>query len=266
IPWILLAASFCMAETITGTVHNQTTGKPSAGDDVVLLRLTTGMLEESHAKTDGQGAFTLNVQFTDVPHVVRVFHQGVNYDHTVASNAALDIKVFDAAAKVQGVDGYIDIVKVESDGKNFSVTELHAVENVSNPPRTQASPKNFEVSLPINAQVDSVMVAGPAGLAVKAAPEPVAGQAGRYSIGFPLRPGMTRYWVKYHLPYQDRVIFHPLLPYRTKQFSVQYPKSMTFASSENSGFHPIIDQQGMKVEAIAPAKAGSIPQFELSGV
>jgi hypothetical protein len=266
VPAIFLSASFSAAQTITGTVHNQTTGKPSAGDEVVLLRLTSGMLEESHTKTDGQGAFTLNVQFADVPHIVRVLHQGVNYDQSITSNAAPDIKVFDAAAKVQGVDGYIDIVKVESDGKNFSVTELHAVENVSNPPRTQASPRNFEVSLPAKAQMDSVMVAGPSGIAVKETPEPVAGQAGRYSIGFPLRPGMTKYWVKYHLPYGDHMIFHSLLPYPTRQFSVQYPNSMTFTSSKASGFHPIIDQQGMKVEAISQAKAGPIPQFELSGI
>lgn len=266
LPAIFLSASFCAAQTITGAVHNQTTGKPSVGDEVVLLRLTSGMLEESHTTTDRQGAFTLNVQFADVPHIVRVFHQGVNYDQSITSNTPPDIKVFDAAAKIQGVSGYIDVVKVESDGKNFSVTELHAVENVSNPPRTQASPGNFEVSLPAKAQMDSVMVAGPSGVAVKETPEPVAGQAGRYRIGFPLRPGMTRYWVKYHLPYEDRVIFHSLSPYPTRQFSVQYPNSMTFSSSKTSGFHPIIDQQGMRVEVIAQAKAGPIPQFELSGI
>src|SRR5205085_11391961 len=102
-----------------------TTERPSAGDDVILLRLDNGMLEEAHAKTDGQGAFTLNVQFADLPHVVRVLHQGVNYDHTVTGKTRLEIKVFDSSAKVKGVSGYISIVKVESDGKNFNITELH---------------------------------------------------------------------------------------------------------------------------------------------
>jgi hypothetical protein len=110
------------------------------------------------------------------------------------------------------------------------------------------------------------LVAGPGGIPVKTEAAPVAGKSGRYAIGFPLRPGVTRYWIKYHLPYQDRVIFHPILPYTTKMFSVQYPKSMTFVTSEKGGFHPIVDQDGMKVEAIEQAKAGAAPAFQLSGV
>src|SRR5947209_13288786 len=104
---LLLWAAACTAQTITGTVHNETTGKASAGDDVVLLRLANGMLAETQTKTDNQGAFSLNVQFPDQSHVVRVLHQGVNYDHTIASNFRLDIKVFDSAPKVEAVSGYI---------------------------------------------------------------------------------------------------------------------------------------------------------------
>ncbi len=262
----LFLSTFCGAQTITGTVHNQTTGKPAVADDVILLRLANGMLEETHTKTDGQGTFRLNVQFADSPHIVRVLHQGVNYDNTVKGNTPLDIKVFDSSAKVEGVSGYISIVKVESEGTIFNITELHAVENASNPQRTQASPGNFEVALPDKAQMDSVMVAGPGGIQVKTEATPVAGKAGRYVIGFPLRPGLTKYWVKYHLPYLDHVVFHPILPYATRMFSVQYPKSMTFATSEKGGFHPIVDQDGMKVEAIEKPKAGDIPAFQLSGV
>jgi hypothetical protein len=266
IPCLLLFAAFCTAQTITGTVHNQTTEKPSVGDDVILLRLDNGMLEETHARTDGQGAFALNVQFTDLPHIVRVMHQGVNYDRTITGKAPLEINVFDSSAKLENVGVKISILKVESDGKNFNITELHEVDNESAPQRTQASPSNFGVALPDGAQMDSVMVSGPGGVQVKADAAPVAGKAGRYVIGYPLRPGPTRYWIKYHLPYGNRVVFHPILPYAAKLFSVQYPKSMTFVASEKSGFHPIVDQDGMRVEGIAHAKAGSIPQFELSGV
>ena len=43
------------AANITGTVTNKTTGKPSAGDDVTLIRLAQGMQESTHAKTDARG-------------------------------------------------------------------------------------------------------------------------------------------------------------------------------------------------------------------
>jgi hypothetical protein len=263
---LLLGATFCMAQTITGTVHNETTGKPSAGDEVVLLRLDNGMLNEAETKTDDQGAFTLNTQFADQPHVVRVLHQGVNYDHTITVKSPLDIKVFDSAPKVEAVGGWISIVKVESDGKNFNIMEMHAVNNTSNPQRTQDNPRNFELALPAKAQLDSAMVAGPGGIRVKTDPQPVAGKQGHYLIGFPLKPGLTLYWVQYHLPYQGHIDFHPVLSYSSQMYSVQYPKSMTFVTSEKDGFHPILDQDGMKVEAINQPQAGSIPAFQLSGV
>ena len=53
----LLIATFAHAATLTGTVTNGTTGKPSAGDEVILIKLAAGMEEAAHAKTDSQGKF-----------------------------------------------------------------------------------------------------------------------------------------------------------------------------------------------------------------
>src|SRR5229473_7339473 len=103
-------------DTITGTVRNQTTGKPAAGDTVLLLRLGEGMEEESQAKTDAQGAFTLRPTVANAQHVLRVLHQGVNYDQAVTGTAPLDPVVFDAVRKVAGLSGNIGIVQMESAG------------------------------------------------------------------------------------------------------------------------------------------------------
>src|SRR5258707_6016703 len=48
------------ANNIAGSVRNQTSGEPAAGDDVILVRLDGGIQEEAHAKTDARGAFTLH--------------------------------------------------------------------------------------------------------------------------------------------------------------------------------------------------------------
>src|SRR5260370_15487994 len=58
-------ASAAGTMAITGTVHNQTTFKPSLGDDVILLRLGNGMEEETRTKTDAQGGFTLTARVAD---------------------------------------------------------------------------------------------------------------------------------------------------------------------------------------------------------
>src|SRR5579872_718617 len=99
-------------DSITGTVHNQTTGQPSAGDDVVLLRLVGSMPEETRTKTDDQGVFHLSVKAGDEGHVVRVLHQGVNYDQMVTGAAPLDIRVFDALAKADNVEGTLGMMRL----------------------------------------------------------------------------------------------------------------------------------------------------------
>jgi hypothetical protein len=48
------ASSFLFAATLKGPVTNGTTNKPSAGDDVILIKLAAGMEEVGHAKTDAQ--------------------------------------------------------------------------------------------------------------------------------------------------------------------------------------------------------------------
>ena len=56
---LFLAASLAQAATVTGTVIDKTTGKPAAGDTVVLVDVQAGMSETAHATTDGKGFYTL---------------------------------------------------------------------------------------------------------------------------------------------------------------------------------------------------------------
>ena len=56
----LFAGALAQAATVTGTVTNKTTGKPAAGDTVVLLD-RGGMSEVAHATTDAQGHYTLDL-------------------------------------------------------------------------------------------------------------------------------------------------------------------------------------------------------------
>src|ERR1700738_4436567 len=74
----LLAGVFAQAATITGTVLNKTTGKPSAGDAVVLVDVGAGMSEAATATTDGKGHYSLQSPGNGA-YLVRVTHQGANY-------------------------------------------------------------------------------------------------------------------------------------------------------------------------------------------
>ena len=97
--WIAVCFVFpswaAAANTITGSVRNQSTGQPSVADEVILLRLLDGMQEEARTKTGSQGGFSFNVQFSQGRYLVRVMHQAVNYDREAAAGGDVAINVFD---------------------------------------------------------------------------------------------------------------------------------------------------------------------------
>ena len=70
----LFAGALAQAATVTGNVTDKTTGKPAAGDTVVLVEPMSGMSEVGRTTTDSQGHYTLNLP-GDSPHLVRVTHQ-----------------------------------------------------------------------------------------------------------------------------------------------------------------------------------------------
>ncbi len=254
------------ADSVTGKVRNQTTNKPVAGDEVVLLRLENGMEEESRTRTDAQGAFVLALTNAGARHLVRVLHQKVNYDQSLAGSGPLEIAVFDAVSRIEDLQGRLGMAQVESDGQMLKITEMYAIANESVPPVTQAGPRNFEISIPAKATLDSVVVKKGGGVWVNITPNPISGQQGRYAIDFPIRPGETLFKFIYHLSGTDRATLHIQPPYPIRSFAVMHPPSMTFKSSNPQAFTSPGVARGLKVEqAVSKPVVRTIPDFEVSG-
>ncbi|HKD13327.1 MAG TPA: hypothetical protein VKE71_02175 [Candidatus Angelobacter sp.] len=254
------------AQTLTGTVRNATTGKPSAGDDVILLRLGEGMEEEARARTDSAGAFALNMTSPSAQHLLRVLHQKVNYDRPLTGTAPLELTVYDAVAKVPGLAGNIGIAQIESDGKTLSVMEMYSITNASNPPVTQSNPRNYEISLPEKAVFDSAQAKGPKGIWVNVPPSPISGQKGKYGINFPLRPGDTNLKFAYHLADNGTTRLQLRLPYPITNFAVMHPPAMSFKSLTPGAFITPGVTNGFQIEkAVASPVVGDVALFEVSG-
>ena len=253
------------ANNITGSVRNQSRDEPAAGDEVILLRLHGGMQEEARANTDTQGAFTLNVQYPDRPYLVRVFHQGVSYDQQASAGQALSIKVFDAATHVQGITGTIEILRTGTVGNLLHVSDMVEIKNESSPPLTQAGERTFEVYLPANAKIDSVLAAGPGKMGVIISAAPVPREPGHYAVNFPLRPGATRFAFNYDLPYRGLAAFQTRHAYPLQQMAVMIPPTMKFSSrSPAFGILPVGNSR-YQVQAANQLQAGEGPGFEVSG-
>jgi hypothetical protein len=267
------------ATAITGRVRNQTSGRFESGDEVILLRLQTGLyqaslnknlLVETRTRTDSQGWFSLDVRYPDNPHLVRVIHEGVNYDrlydHGVFAGDAVFINVFDAVSKVQGVTGNIEIIRIGTAGDHLHVSDMVEIENDSSPPLTQAGERAFEVHLPAHAQIDSVLAAGPGTAAVLISASPVPGEPGHYAVTFPLQPGATKFAFNYDLPYDGHAAFLPKNMYPLQQLAVMIPPTMKFVS-RSSAFELLrTGNDRYQVEACERVTSGDGPAFEVSGV
>ena len=157
----LFAGALAQAATVTGTVTDKTTGKPAAGDAVVLVEPMSGMSEVGHTTTDAQGHYTLNLPGSN-PHLIRVTHQGAEYFADVPKDGGTDdVSVYDVAAQVKGVSIDTDLLQIEAENGQLSVDEQIVVHNTSSPALTQWSSKSFEIVLP----PDATLGDGPGGKA-----------------------------------------------------------------------------------------------------
>ena len=267
---VSIVAGYCTAalaqSTITGVAHNRSQSRLAAADEVILLRLGRGLQEEAHAKTNAEGAFTFAVQSPNQPYLVRVVHQGVNYDLQALANHAVSIDVFDTAAKLQDIAGTIEIIRIGTNGSLLHVSDMLEVRNNSSPPLTQAGERTLEVYLPAQAKIDSVLAAGSDNIGVMISAAHVLAHPELYTVNFPLRPGVTKFAFNYDLPYDGHATFHPKHTYSLQQLAVMFPPTMKFASPSAAFQVLAAGNKNYQVEAANLVKPGVGPEFEMSGV
>jgi hypothetical protein len=266
---LLLMGAFAQAQ-ITGTVTNKTTGKPAAGDAVVLVDVQAGMGEVARATTDVSGHYKLTKPGSS-NYLVRVTHQGATYFiGAPEGGAAGDIAVYDVAAKVDGVLIDEDVVGiVETVNGQLRVVERYAVHNASMPPRTQWSPRSFEIVLPEEAVVDGASAQRPGGLptSIKLDPD---GPKGHYAFNFPIQPDdgekSTLFQIEYMLPYGGgKFTFHPHVTLPARTVWVMMPKSMSFTAGAGSVFISSPQDPGFQTYVTKNAVPGKALEFTISG-
>lgn len=240
--FVLLGGAFAHAATVTGTVTDKTTGKPVAGDAVVLLEPMSGMTEVGHATTDAKGHYTLNLPGA-MPYLIRVTHQGADYFIAAPQGGGNgDIPVYDVAAKVSGISIGEHVSGIETDNGQLRVVERYEVRNTSSPPTTQWSKKSFEVILPDDAAAieASAQRPGSGSLPTSVKLDP-AGVKGHYSFNFPIQPDEggkgTLFQVQYELPYSSaKYTFHSSITLPAQTAWIVLPKSMTFTGGSGTAF------------------------------
>ena len=260
------------AQTLTGNVKNGTRNKASAGDEVILIKLAEGMEEVGHTRTDSQGNFTFTLKEpSDAknagPHLVRVIHQGVTY-HRMAppGSTSVEVEVYDVSKKIEGISLTADVMRLQAQANELEGIRLFAVNNTSNPPRTQMNDQAFEFYLPDGAQVDQAMAMTAGGQPINSPPVPQK-EKNRYSFNFPLRPGETQFQVVYHMPYTGVATIDPKPIYGAQHFVVMVPRSMQITPQAGTNFQSMQDprQSDAIVQVVSNTHAGQPLSFKVSG-
>ncbi len=267
---LFLAAAAASAATLSGTVTNKSTGKPVAGDTVVLVDVQASMGEAAKTTTNAQGRYTLTEPGSG-PYLVRVTHQGVGYFIAAPQgNTPGDIPVYDVSAKVSEVSIEADVYEFETDAAGqLHVNERYFVHNTSNPPRTAWSKKSFTVFLPQDATIAGVAAQRPTGLPTNLKLDP-SGPKGEYSFDFPIEPDQgekdTLFQIEYTVPYSGgKFTFHPRVSLPAQSVGVLMPKSMTFAAGSGSSFSPVQQDPGVQTFISRNLVPGSTLEFTISG-
>jgi hypothetical protein len=264
----LLLTVYASAQTVTGTVKNSTTGKPAAGDEVVLITLGQGMEESGRTKADSKGNFSFKLN-EQGPHLIRAIHQGVTY-HRMAppGTTSVEVEVFDVAKKLDaGLEVVADMMRVQAEQGQLEVQRMLVVDNKSKPPRTQMNERNLEFYLPEGAKIVESSATTQGGNPLNSAPIPVDDKKTRFAFNFPLRPGSTQFQVAYTLPYTGAANLDPKSLYPLQHFVAIVPKAMQFSPASGANYQAVNDPQqpDASVQVVSGAAEGQTLAFKVSG-
>ena len=127
--------------TIKGRVRNITTGKPEAGQNVVLISYMGDRPQERHfAESDSLGNFSFSSLQWDRSYEIMLFHHGVQYVSGKMvflpgeDRITLDLPVYDTTTSDENVSlqSLNLIVYPDEGGGNVNVTSLYVFENSGN--------------------------------------------------------------------------------------------------------------------------------------
>jgi hypothetical protein len=265
---LMLLAVACSAQTFQGRVINGSTGNPQPSSQVILF---TSSGEQGRALTNDSGEFRIVPKGKlgrQASAVLQVTQGGVDYFQPVVQGQLANFKVYQSANKVSLISGQLSILQFQSIGERLQVTELHALDNLSTPPITQVDPNNFILSIPPGAQIEAAIVSSPDGGSTKVPLTRVAGSAVRYRIDFPIKPGLTKYSIRYELPYgAQEFVFRRQTQYPMHRIGVIIPKAMSFRSLSPHSFHPVADSQGAQEQQfeLDQLTSNTAIAFSLSG-
>ncbi len=265
LPLTVFFASAAAAGTLSGTVINRTTGKPTPNIDLTLLSPTQGMRELGSAKSDAEGHFTVtNESIGMAPVLVRATYHDVSYNtFAPPGRPNVDVEIYELSKDIKTITVASHIVIFQPGNDKLIGAEEYVIQNTSQPPeayfRTEG---NFEFAIPPDAKLQQVATVNASGMSVQQAS--IDKGKGLIAIAYPFRPGETSIRLSYELPYPGNTANLKLTAiYPGVKTLVVVPPGVTVTGD---GLTAAGQEQGMFLFAHEPLSAKASFNVKVSGV
>ncbi len=258
-------AAAAQAGTLSGTVINRTTGKPTPNIDLTLLSPTQGMRELGSAKSDAEGHFTVtNESIGMAPVLIRATYHDVSYNtFAPPGRPNVEVEIYELSKDIKTITITSHIVIFQPGNDKLIGAEEYVIQNASQPPeayfRTEG---NFEFAIPANAKLQQVATVNASGMSVQQAS--IDKGKGLIAIAYPFRPGETSIRLSYELPYPGNAATLKLTAiYPGVKTLVVVPPGVTV---NGDGLTAAGQEQGMFLFAHEPLAAKAGFNVKVSGV
>ena len=229
---VFLLAAFPALAAITGTVTNQTTGKPAANVTVTFYKFGGGGMEAvDKAQTDAQGKFSINqAPAAQGPSMLRVEQDGVTYNHLMPPGTPttdVPLTIYNASKKAGAAAVSKHMLLFEPNGGQLTVNETILYKNDGK--TTWADPQNgtLRFFLPSGAQGNvDVKASAPDGMPVPVPTEKTS-QPDVYTAKFEIKPGETRFDLTYSVPYTEGSAYAGKVPTDDENTYLIVPNGVT---------------------------------------
>lgn len=194
-----LAAATAFA-AVDGTVVNRTTGKPQPGATVTMIELTAGMQPAGSTTTDAQGRFHFDRDPQGTA-LLQVNHQGVTYSQHIQAGQGTnqELSIYDSSKQPGAAKVTNHLMLLEPTGDRLNVDETFFMENGGKTTFNDPDGGTLRFYVPKEAEGTNVSATGPQGMPIPQ--QPKALKNGAYVVDFPVRPGETRFNVRYSMPF-----------------------------------------------------------------
>lgn len=185
---------------VDGVVINKTTGKPQAGANVTILLLSAGMQPGGSAQADSQGRFHFDQNLAG-PALIQVHYEGVTYNQQIQPGAAAphELAIYETSKQPAGAKVAQHMLVLEPAGDQLQVSETFFFSNTGNTTFYDADAGTLRFFVPKGANPPTVLATGPNGMPLQR--QTRTHEAGVYSVDFPVRPGETRFDIRYTMPF-----------------------------------------------------------------